>query len=496
MERDFLDLETPGTKDHNDINGSSVASHRDNMKHEPKDSARPGVIETSNPNPIDVKSSAEREEHSTDDEDNHSEDAQKQLVLYDPAAVGSGEIELVPDPVDSQTRRNSFPNYASRILPSVGAFTVQCANCFKWRLIPTKEKYEEIREHILEQPFFCETAREWRAEVSCDDPPDLTQDGSRLWAIDKPNIAQPPPGWERLLRIRGEGGTRFADVTFVTMTVNRIAWIDQDGDTDLRLGMPGLSAAPCDKAPLFEPVSQSFKKKRTPSKRMSNADSGFVDHQTPDIPVESSPNDPALLIHGCVGSSWDLACAITQLRYEYRGPCAYDVEILWGPVSLVLKILCGPSEFELIQRCGDTEIDEGAKNPRKRTPERKNRVKSQFGGPRPVKKGGSLTNDVIADVLEAQNEMMQRMERVVATIPKHSMVETPASNQNAVKTLASPTTSTREDDGVKERMDAFTDGLLKVQREMNERMYQIPGAPPVIKDAGTRNTRYYRTQKA
>ncbi|XP_059318520.1 methyl-CpG-binding domain-containing protein 2-like isoform X2 [Lycium ferocissimum] len=336
MERDFLDLATPGKTDHNDIHGSSVASHRDNMKHEPKDSrdsARPGVIGTSNPNPIDVASSAEREEHSSDDEDNRIEDAQKQLVLYDPAAVGAGEIELVPDPVDSQPRRNSFPNYASRILPSVGAFTVQCANCFKWRLIPTKEKYEEIREHILEQPFYCETAREWRAEVSCDDPPDLTQDGSRLWAIDKPNIAQPPPGWERLLRIRGEGGTRFADVYYVAPSgkrlrstvevqkylqehpeyvaqgvsmsqfsfqiprplqenyvkkrpyrpalandendpVNRIAWIDQDGDTDLRLGMPELPA-PCDRAPLFEPVSKSFKKKRTPSKRMSNADAGW-----------------------------------------------------------------------------------------------------------------------------------------------------------------------------------------------------------------------------
>lgn len=246
-------------------------------------------------------------------------------MLYDPAAVGAGEI-VNADPVDSQPRRNSFPNYASRILPSVGAFTVQCANCFKWRLIPTKEKYEEIREHILERPFYCETAHEWRAEVSCDDPPDLTQDGSRLWAIDKPNIAQPPPGWERLLRIRGEGGTRFADVYYVAPSgkrlrsmvevekylqefpdyvaqgvsmsqfsfqiprplqdnyvkkrpyrpalaqdenepVNRIAWIDDDGNTDLRLGMPG--------APLFEPLNQSFKKKRTPSKRMSNADAAY-----------------------------------------------------------------------------------------------------------------------------------------------------------------------------------------------------------------------------
>lgn len=54
------------------------------------------------------------------------------------------------------------------------------------------------------------------------------------------------------------------ETTFVTMTVNRITWIADNGDTDLRLGMPG--------APLFEPLSQSFKKKRTPSKRLSNAD--------------------------------------------------------------------------------------------------------------------------------------------------------------------------------------------------------------------------------
>lgn len=215
MERNHLDFASPEKADHNDIHGSSVTSCGYSMKNEPKDSrvsAGSGVIGTSNQNPRDVISSAEGEEHNTEDEDNNSEDAQKQLVLYDPAAVGAGEIELVADPVDSQPRRNSFPNYASRILPSVGAFTVQCANCFKWRLIPTKEKYEEIREHILEQPFYCETAHEWRAELSCNDPPDLTQDGSRLWAIDKPNIAQPPPGWERLLRIRGEGGTRFADV--------------------------------------------------------------------------------------------------------------------------------------------------------------------------------------------------------------------------------------------------------------------------------------------
>ncbi|KAJ8528397.1 hypothetical protein K7X08_011697 [Anisodus acutangulus] len=58
--------------------------------------------------------------------------------------------------------------------------------------------------------------REWDSNKSCKDPPDLTQDGSRPWAIDKPNIPLPPPGWKRLLRIRAESGTSFADVYYVT----------------------------------------------------------------------------------------------------------------------------------------------------------------------------------------------------------------------------------------------------------------------------------------
>ncbi|GAB4854074.1 methyl-CpG-binding domain-containing protein [Ancistrocladus abbreviatus] len=96
--------------------------------------------------------------HGTKAVDSQShDDASKQLVLYDPKANGSHEIEAVPDSSLSQTP------------PSTGYST-----------------------------------REWRPEISCDDPADIQQDGSRLWAIDKPNIAQPPPGWERELRIRGE----------------------------------------------------------------------------------------------------------------------------------------------------------------------------------------------------------------------------------------------------------------------------------------------------
>ncbi|KAF5445623.1 hypothetical protein F2P56_034666 [Juglans regia] len=191
-------------KEEKDITGSSFLANYESNLQELED------VSSSS-------SSSEDESLETEDEDEQSnENASKQLVLYDPLTNGTDEIEPVPDPIQSQTpfRRYSAPNSSPRVLPSVGAFTVQCASCFKWRLIPTKEKYEAIREHILEQPFYCNTAREWRADISCDDPTDISQDDSRLWAIDKPNIAQPPPGWQRLLRIRGEGSTKFADIYY------------------------------------------------------------------------------------------------------------------------------------------------------------------------------------------------------------------------------------------------------------------------------------------
>lgn len=198
-------------KEANDYKSSSFAGHQD--------STLQGPVEVSS-------SSGEDDSHETEDTDDQSVDnASKQLVLYDPEANGNGEIEPVPQPIQFQQPpfgRGSGFTMPSRVLPSVGAFTVQCANCFKWRLIPTKEKYEEIREHILEQPFYCETAREWRPDISCDDPPDISQDGSRLWAIDKPNIAQPPRGWQRLLRIRGEGSTKFADVYYESPSGKRL----------------------------------------------------------------------------------------------------------------------------------------------------------------------------------------------------------------------------------------------------------------------------------
>ncbi|XVF69854.1 hypothetical protein PTKIN_Ptkin11bG0114100 [Pterospermum kingtungense] len=177
---------------------------------------------------IDAAASSASSASSSDDDsqgienDGVNVNASQQLVLYDPAANGTVAKDS-PPPGPIQSHPPAGPRFSSsRVLPSVGAFTVQCASCFKWRLIPTKEKYEEIREHISENPFVCKTAREWRPDISCDDSTDISQDGSRLWAIDKPNIAKPPPGWQRLLRIRGEGSTKFADVYYQAPSGKRL----------------------------------------------------------------------------------------------------------------------------------------------------------------------------------------------------------------------------------------------------------------------------------
>ncbi|KAF8653717.1 hypothetical protein HU200_061829 [Digitaria exilis] len=98
---------------------------------------------------------------------------------------------------------------------NIKTFVVQCSRCKKWRLISTKAKYEEIRENILDDPFSCEKAQEWKPDVICDDPSDFSQkDGTKLWAIDKPNIPQSPSGWERFIKIRSKGCTQFADVLY------------------------------------------------------------------------------------------------------------------------------------------------------------------------------------------------------------------------------------------------------------------------------------------
>ncbi|CAM6089585.1 unnamed protein product [Calypogeia fissa] len=104
------------------------------------------------------------------------------------------------------------PRWAST---TVGILSVQCARCLKWRVVPSREKYEEIREHILETPWVCESAREWRPDANCDLPTDLNQDSESLWAIDKPNLPSSPHGWSRKVVVRRDCSTRFADVYYI-----------------------------------------------------------------------------------------------------------------------------------------------------------------------------------------------------------------------------------------------------------------------------------------
>ncbi|CAI9786636.1 unnamed protein product [Fraxinus pennsylvanica] len=112
----------------------------------PNSSTLRGSLETTLQDPF---SSTDGEEiHNVGDEENQAGNAQNQLVLYDPAVADSARgVEAVPDSIAHQPpsfSRFPFSNQPSRVLPAVGAFNVQCANCFKWRLIPSKAKYEEI----------------------------------------------------------------------------------------------------------------------------------------------------------------------------------------------------------------------------------------------------------------------------------------------------------------------------------------------------------------
>ncbi|MCL7021417.1 hypothetical protein MKW94_012686 [Papaver nudicaule] len=83
---------------------------------------------------------------------------------------------------------------------SIGAFAVQCGKCNKWRLIPTQEEYEEIRENFVEKPWFCDN----KDNVDCEDPSDIQLDNTRTWVIDKPNLPKSPAGFERGMIMRSD----------------------------------------------------------------------------------------------------------------------------------------------------------------------------------------------------------------------------------------------------------------------------------------------------
>ncbi|KAJ1425838.1 Zinc finger, CW-type [Sesbania bispinosa] len=81
---------------------------------------------------------------------------------------------------------------------SIDIHAAQCKNCTKWRVIDTKEEFEEIRCKAFEEPFHCIL----KANCSCDDPADIEYDSSRTWVIDKPNLPKTPQGFRRSLLFR------------------------------------------------------------------------------------------------------------------------------------------------------------------------------------------------------------------------------------------------------------------------------------------------------
>ena len=131
-----------------------------------------------------------------DDTEHSSESASSDIVPYE---NGHGENPL---PVPPKGIKHSIDTYA-----------VQCGKCWKWRLVPTKMKYEEIRVKSRQVCFSCEHVHGWKPGVSCDDPADISQDDG-FWVIDRDKPYHPPAplGWERIITIRSEGCSKFSDV--------------------------------------------------------------------------------------------------------------------------------------------------------------------------------------------------------------------------------------------------------------------------------------------
>eukprot|EP00252_Welwitschia_mirabilis_P003003 TRINITY_DN1303_c0_g1_i1.p2 TRINITY_DN1303_c0_g1~~TRINITY_DN1303_c0_g1_i1.p2 ORF type:complete len:221 (-),score=7.93 TRINITY_DN1303_c0_g1_i1:396-1058(-) len=150
------------------------------------------------------------------DKEEEEEDEQVDSVTDDAALVS--QYQTPEGKASSDFKKKKF---GARVTPrasaQVGTYAVQCVNCLKWRMIPTKEIYEDIRHRAGEDPFVCDVASQWRQRASCGDPPDISPDNShRLWVMDRPSIPRPPQGWDRLISIRGVTSSKFADVYYIS----------------------------------------------------------------------------------------------------------------------------------------------------------------------------------------------------------------------------------------------------------------------------------------
>ncbi|PIN03286.1 hypothetical protein CDL12_24191 [Handroanthus impetiginosus] len=92
----------------------------------------------------------------------------------------SNKIKLNPNPWEAFVL-NSI-EYSSttpkKVWEFVNLHAICCIICSKWRTISNKEKYEEIREKIVQKPFLCDTTHDWRPNVSCEEEFETTYLGN------------------------------------------------------------------------------------------------------------------------------------------------------------------------------------------------------------------------------------------------------------------------------------------------------------------------------
>uniref|UniRef100_A0A2P2JQR8 Methyl-CpG-binding domain-containing family protein n=1 Tax=Rhizophora mucronata TaxID=61149 RepID=A0A2P2JQR8_RHIMU len=98
----------------------------------------------------------------------------------------------------------------------IDTYAAQCNKCYKWRVIPTQEEYEDIRSKLPEDPFFCDR----KPGVSCDDPAEIDYDSTRTWVIDRPGIPKTPDGFKRSLVLRRDFSKM--DAYYITPTGKKL----------------------------------------------------------------------------------------------------------------------------------------------------------------------------------------------------------------------------------------------------------------------------------
>ncbi|XP_044957425.1 methyl-CpG-binding domain-containing protein 2-like [Hordeum vulgare subsp. vulgare] len=106
---------------------------------------------------------------------------------------GSASYEVVP--YKSAQGENIFLVPPKKRKFTIDTYFVECSTCQKWRIIPSKLKYEQIRENIIQVPFSCKYVHGWKPKVTCHGPTDISEGNGMVGAIDKPGIPQAPLGY-------------------------------------------------------------------------------------------------------------------------------------------------------------------------------------------------------------------------------------------------------------------------------------------------------------